>query len=99
MKYNKGKLKKEHSILPEFSGILQEIETLPAVIRIIPGRISRSQKWSSHFLLSVSYPTESGVKCIMKKGGTAQELFLTGDSEAILSWLKSLFTDDILKWV
>jgi hypothetical protein len=38
------KVKTEHTIMEEFHKILLEIEKNPAIIRIIPGRISRQQK-------------------------------------------------------
>jgi hypothetical protein len=38
------KVKTEHTIMEEFHKILLKIEKDPAIIRIIPGRISRQQK-------------------------------------------------------
>ncbi|MDR2541007.1 MAG: DUF2103 domain-containing protein [Candidatus Peribacteria bacterium] len=70
------KVKTEHHILPEFHGFLFDIEKLPEISRIIPGRISRQQKGSSEIRFSVSYLTPTGMKCIMSKGSTAQELFV-----------------------
>lgn len=83
MKHDQGKIKKEHHTLKEFEAFLQNLQKLPEVKRIIPGRISRQQKGSSHTAITISYPTESGIKCIMKKGSTAQELFIVCDSTAI----------------
>lgn len=77
MKYNHGKIKREHGILKEFEKILRKIEKMEDVQRIIPWRISRKQQWTSQFVLSFSYETVSGLKYMMKKWGTAQELFLT----------------------
>ncbi len=71
-----SKTKTVHHILPEFHKLLLEIEKQPLISRIIPGRISRQQKWSSEFHFKVSYTTPSGIKCIMSKGATAQELFI-----------------------
>jgi hypothetical protein len=61
------KVKTEHTIMEEFHKILLEIEKNPAILRIIPGRISRQQKGSSELRFRVSYETESGIKCIMSK--------------------------------
>ncbi len=76
------KVKTTHHILPEFHAFLAEIEQLPDIQRIIPGRISRQQKGSSELRFRVSYFTASGLKCMMSKGSTAQELFIIcGEAE------------------
>lgn len=80
-KYDKNKIKQEHHILPEFQGILQEIAQISQVKRIIPGRISRKQKWSSHNMFTFSYFTPTWLKYNMKKGATAQEVFITCDEQ------------------
>ncbi len=82
MKYNTGKIKTEHNILPEFKNILKNIEKIEQVKRIIPWRISRKQKWSSHKKMTFSYNTKSWMKFIMKKWSTAQELFIICDNES-----------------
>jgi hypothetical protein len=70
------KVKTTHHILPEFYSFLLEIEKLSAISRIIPGRISRQQKGSSEMRFNISYLTPTGMKGIMSKGSTAQELFI-----------------------
>jgi hypothetical protein len=70
------KVKLEHHILPDFAKLLLEIEKDSKIIRIIPWRISRQQKWSSEMRFRVTIPTKSGFKCIMSKWSTAQELFV-----------------------
>ncbi len=85
------KVKTEHTIMEEFHKILLEIEKNPAIIRIIPGRISRQQKWSSKLRFNVSYWTDSWIKCIMSKWATAQELFIVcneGNKEGLMVFLK-----------
>ena len=85
------KVKTEHTIMEEFHKILLEIEKNPAIIRIIPGRISRQQKWSSELRFKVSYWTDSWIKCIMSKWATAQELFVVcneKDKEELMYLLK-----------
>ena len=84
------KTKTEHHILPEFHKLIAEIEKHPLISRIIPGRISRQQKWSSEIRFKVSYPTPSGIKCIMSKWATAQELFIVcneQDTEEVIGSL------------
>lgn len=89
---NFKKVKTVHHILPEFHAFLAEIEKMPEISRIIPWRISRQQKGSSEVRFRVSYPTNAGLKCIMSKGSTAQELFIICNQqnvEKIISTLKN----------
>jgi len=67
MKISYQKVKTEHHILPEFKKFLFIIEKDPIIHRIIPGRINRQQKGSSEIAFKISYPTSSGLKCIMCK--------------------------------
>ena len=60
-----------------------EVEKDPNIDRIIPGRISRQQKGSSQLMFRITIPTNSGFKCIMSKGSTAQELFVICTPENI----------------
>ncbi len=76
MKVKFKKVKTEHTIMSEFHKILLEIEKINWINRIIPWRISRQQKWSSDLNFKITIPTPSWFKCIMSKGGTAQELFV-----------------------
>jgi hypothetical protein len=76
MKYQQWKIKREHHTLREFDGFLLQCSALTYVQRLIPWRISRQQKGSSHCIVTFSYGTHSWCKCIMKKWGTAQELFV-----------------------
>ena len=81
MKYRDWKIKKEHHILKEFEKILEDISKIAEIQKIIPWRISRQQKWSSHTSMSFSYFTESWLKYNLKKWGTAQELFIVCNKE------------------
>lgn len=93
MKIKFTKTKNEHHILTEFQKLLLEIEKHSLISRIIPGRISRQQKWSSEMRFTVSYPTPSGIKCIMNKGATAQELFIVcnkKDTPTITEYLNTI---------
>ena len=74
------KVKTEHHILKEFHKLLSQIEKITQIHRIIPGRVNRQQKGSSQARFKISYDTHSGIKCIMSKGSTAQELFIISDS-------------------
>lgn len=81
MKYNTWKIKTEHNILPEFIKTLEKIQKIDEIKRIIPWRIYRKQKWSSHKILSFSYYTDSWIKYIAKKWWTAQEIFIICQNE------------------
>jgi len=81
MKKKFKKIKTEHTILPEFHWFLLDIEKKSEIARIIPWRISRQQKGSSEMRFSVSYFTSTGIKCIMSKWSTAQELFVVCKEE------------------
>ena len=76
MKYISGKIKKEHHILKEFQKFIEEIEKIPTIQKIIPWRIYRQQSGSSHKTITFSYFTISWMKFNLKKGSTAQELFI-----------------------
>lgn len=76
MKIRFKKVKTEHHIIKDFVKLLLEIEKHKDIHRIIPGRISRQQKWSSEMRFKITIPTNSGFKCIMSKWATAQELFI-----------------------
>lgn len=76
MKKDFKKVKTEHTILPEFHDFLKQIEHIPEIQRIIPGRINRQQKSSSELRFTISYPTTTGLKAKMSKGATSQELFI-----------------------
>lgn len=96
MKISYQKVKTEHHILPEFKKFLLLVEKDPTIHRIIPGRINRQQKWSSDIGFKISYPTSSGIKCIMCKWSTAQEVFFVcpnDEAEALMLRLREAFDD------
>ncbi len=92
------KVKTEHHILTDLHKILIDIEKHPAISRIIPGRISRQQKWSSKLTFKISYPTTSGIKCIMCKWATAQELFVICDKQS-LQKVEDFIQQTIKSWI
>jgi hypothetical protein len=103
MKHNRwSNIKQEHHILPDFVRLIMKIGQIPWIIRIIPGRISRQQKWSSEMIMSLSYPTDTGLKYLLKKWSTVQECFITCDphDSTISSQIQALCTqaDIIYKW-
>jgi hypothetical protein len=69
--------------MKEFVPLLRQIEQIDAIQRIIPWRVARTQGGSGWVLyFTLSYETETGLKYMMKKGGTAQECFvLCADGE------------------
>ena len=81
MKYQNWKIKVQHHFLKEFKNFLKEVEKIPEVKRIIPGRIKRQQKWTSDLKVSFSYYTNSWLKFLMKKWSTVQEVFIVCDKE------------------
>lgn len=84
--YTKSEFKKvklEHHIIPEFAKFLLDMEKNSKIIRIIPGRINRQQKWSSEMRFRITIPTSTGFKCIMSKWSTAQELFIICEPDDI----------------
>ncbi len=86
MKKRNKKIKTEHHILSEFHITIQIMARFPIIQKIIPGRINRQQKWSSHTAMTYSYDTPSGLKYIIKKWSTAQEIFIvckTQDREQV----------------
>jgi len=76
MKYFSWKIKKEHHILKEFEKFIEEIAKIESIQKIIPWRIYRQQSGSSHKTITFSYFTISWMKFNLKKGSTAQELFI-----------------------
>lgn len=84
--------------MKEFHKLLIDIEKHPAIIRIIPGRVSRQQKWSSQIWFKISYCTTSGLKCLMTKWATAQELFVICSEEEKEN-IKLFIQQLVEKWI
>lgn len=78
--------------MKEFVPLLNALQNIPAIQRIIPGKITRQQSWSSFLGVTYSYATPSGLKYMMKKWGTAQELFVTCAEEATENVLLAIQT-------
>lgn len=78
--------------MKEFIPLLHALEKIPEVQRIIPGKIARQQSGSSFLGVTYSYNTPSWLKYMMKKWGTAQELFVTCAEEATENVLLAIQT-------
>ena len=94
MKYFQWKIKKEHHIMKEFEEFLQKISNYQEIQKIIPWRISRQQKSSSHKIVSFSYFTNSWLKLKIKKWATAQEVFVVCNEND-----KNILKNKILKTI
>lgn len=85
--------------MAEFLPFIKRIQTIPTVLRIIPGKISRQQSGSSFLGVTISYGTTSGIKYMMKKWWTAQELFITcaeQDKDAIIETIQHMITQHLV---
>ena len=80
-----SKLKYEHSMIGGLRAWLeQELEPVPEIRAIIPGRISRAKGGASELRIRFQYPTDTGAKLIAKGPGVVQEVFVvTSDPEAL----------------
>lgn len=94
MKYQSWKIKTEHHIMQEFIPFLDWLQKIQQVKRIIPGRISRQQKWTWDQNISFSYMTTSGFKIKVKKWSTAQEIFIICDEND-----KEILKDIMLEFI
>lgn len=99
MKVQFQKVKTVHHILSDFFSFLRIVEKNPKIHRIIPWRISRQQKGSSLLRFMVSYAMKTGIKGIMAKGSTAQEVFFlckSEDQEEVVEFLLSIWKNSLL---
>lgn len=87
-----AKIKYEHAMIQDLRKFLESIETWPEITSLIPGRINRTKGTVGTFHVTVQYPTRTGIKCIARRSGTAQEVFIvTNAPEAVSAKLKRLF--------
>jgi hypothetical protein len=80
----------EHHHLKEFTKTLERISKIDEVKRIIPWRITRKQQGTSNQHISFSYTTHAWLKLHMKKGWTAQEIFIVCKKEHTQILIKKL---------
>ncbi len=77
------KIKTEHTILPFFCDLLNNVAQLPQISRLIPGRIYNKASNNTKRFFRYSYTTESGMKYTMHDTKTSQELFIICPSEYV----------------
>ena len=82
-KYRKGKVKLEHHLIEGAEEYIKELEKLPSVKAIIPGRIFRNQKGRGQKGLFLKYETPTGWKLLLKNGSTVQEIFVVTDDKEL----------------
>jgi hypothetical protein len=84
-RYRKGKVKREHGMIPGLQQILEELARAPEVTSIIPGRIRRTRHSSgTGCSLRVQSETGTGLKCVGRVGSAVQEVFVVTNSPAVV---------------
>jgi hypothetical protein len=84
-RYRKGKVKREHGMIPGLRQILEELSRVPEVTSIIPGRIRRTRNSSgAGCSLRVQSETGTGLKCVGRVGGAVQEVFVVTNSPEVV---------------
>jgi len=75
-----SKIKYQHGMIPGLRRFLErELEPLPDIQAIIPGRIERKRGASSGLRVRLQYETDTGFKLLAHGPGTVQEVFLVSD--------------------
>lgn len=90
MKYRRNKVKREHGIIQDALGWLEELSENPEVTDIIPGviQVSRSPERG----IVYKYETRTGCKILLKSNGSIQEAFVvTQNPEFVQGWVKNHF--------
>jgi hypothetical protein len=93
-----GRVKREHGRVRGLDAVCDAIlREGPGVTRIVPGRISR-RRGQGKAKLTVSYATETGLKCIYTIGGSVQEVFLVSDRpDETRVWLETFIRQQKLQ--
>ena len=90
MKFRHRKVKREHGIIKDALGWLEELGCLPEVSDIIPGVIEVSR--SPERGIVYKYPTKTGCKLLLKSNGSIQEAFVvTKNPQVVQQWIESRF--------
>lgn len=79
MKHRAGssKIKYEHRMIGRLRKYLEEqLEPMPEIRSIIPGRISRTRGGHSELEVRFQYATETGAKLLARGPGSVQEIFV-----------------------
>jgi hypothetical protein len=65
--------------------VLEQLVEEPEITTITPGRINQTRSRGGALRLRVTVPTKTGHKCVARKAGAAQEVFVvTGLSKEAL---------------
>lgn len=82
-KYRKKGVKRQHTVLEGFLSFLESLSEKGFAKSIIPGRISTkgNKATSGRSIVEYQYETKTGVKLILKKGTSVQEVFVVSDNK------------------
>ncbi|MCX8096258.1 MAG: DUF2103 domain-containing protein [Spirochaetes bacterium] len=90
-RYRKKGVKRQHTVLKDFVKFLESFTSDGLAQSIIPGRISTkgSKSSSGENIVELQYETKTGLKLLLKKGTTVQEVFVvTSDKDKIKDLFK-----------
>jgi hypothetical protein len=80
-----SKIKYQHGMIRGLRRFLEsELEPLPEIQAIIPGRIQRKRGADSGFRVRLQYETDTGFKLLAHGPGSVQEVFVVSDERARL---------------
>lgn len=79
-----GKIKTQHTIIEGLRDILQKIALIDEIKSVIPGRISQRGNSERKSSITITTPTQSGLKALGKSNGTTQELFIVTNEPDIV---------------
>jgi hypothetical protein len=87
------KIKYQHAMIKGLREFLEvEIQPLPYVKSIIPGRIERTKGRNTDFFVRFQYKTETGAKLIAHRSGVVQEVFVvTSEPEKLKQKIENTF--------
>lgn len=86
-----SKIKYQHSMIKDLRDFLERIEPWVEIQSLIPGRINRTSGTVGRLTVTVQYVTRTGLKCIARRSGTAQEIFIvTSTPEVVRDKLATL---------
>ncbi|MGE4273190.1 MAG: DUF2103 domain-containing protein [Desulfitobacterium sp.] len=93
MKHRRNKVKREHGIIQDALGWLEELSQNPQISDIIPGviQVNRSPERG----IVYKYETQTGCKILLKSNGSIQEAFVvTQEPEFVRQWVETQFPID-----
>jgi len=80
-KYDKHKVKRQHSVLDGMLPLLEKIGKIEGIKRVIPARISYSPKRKVDYEIKIQRKTITGLKLLVHNKGGIQEVFLITNSD------------------